>query len=129
VIVEPAAAACVTAALAAGRPIRIPGDLLTCAEMLSCGLASAPALEILLRSDARAVVVAEDPLLAAVGMLAAEGLRTTPSGAAGLAGLMQVAGSPALRVEHGLDIDSTILLVVTEGPLGDPPYLWLKGHE
>lgn len=119
-VVEPEAAGCVARALALGHPARIEGDLHTCADMLSCGLASAPALEVLLRHDARAILVGEDALQAAVGTLhSAGGPPSTPSGAAGLAGLLQVAAHPALRAGHRLDADSTVLLVISEGAL-DP---------
>ncbi|MBW3568417.1 MAG: pyridoxal-phosphate dependent enzyme [Proteobacteria bacterium] len=95
VVVEPEHAACVSAALHAGRPVRIPGNLKTCAEMLSCGLASAPALEILLRHRAQPLLVTEDELLAAAALLAKSGgPETTPSGAAGLAGFLHVAARP-----------------------------------
>ena len=114
--VEPRAAACVAAALRAGRPVQIDGDLHTSAEMLSCGLASAPALEVLRRRGVGSVLVDEDRLAAAVRALGdATGVASTASGAAGLAGLLEVAEQPALRVEHGLTEDSVVLLVVTEG--------------
>jgi diaminopropionate ammonia-lyase len=117
-VVEPASAACVARALAVGRPVRVAGDLHTSAEMLSCGLASAPAVEILLRHDARSVVVTEENLQMAVSVLReAGGPDTTPSGAAGLAGLLHVAARPELRAEHRLSSNSSVLLVVTEGAL------------
>lgn len=115
-VVEPESAACVAHALAVGHPAPIPGDLRTSATMLSCGLASAPALQILQRHDARAVVVDEDELHAAPRLLReAAGPETTASGAAGLAGLLHVAANPRLRAEHQLDADSNVLLIVTEG--------------
>src|SRR3546814_15947491 len=87
VVVEPENAGCVAAALRAGRVVRVPGDPETVAEMLSCGEASAPALETLLRHGAEAVTVPEAELTAAARLLAEQpGPRTTPSGAAGLAG-------------------------------------------
>jgi diaminopropionate ammonia-lyase len=115
IVVEPASAACVGHALAMGRPERLPGDLDTCAEMLACGLASASAVPILLKHQARAVVVSEEQLQAAVGSLRdAGGPATTPSGAAGLAGFLHVATEHALRHAHGLDAHSVVLLVATE---------------
>lgn len=124
-IVEPEAAACVAAALAAGHPVRIPGDLHTLADMLSCGLASAPALKILQRHGARSIVVSEDELERAVGVLRnAGGPDATASGAAGLAGLLRVAGRAELRAEHRLSASSCVLLIATEGPVeGDAPPL------
>ena len=119
-IVEPESAACVSRALQAGHPVRIPGDLQTSAEMLSCGLASAAALKILQRHDVGSVLVSEHELQAAVDVLRdAHGPETTPSGAAGLAGLLHVAALRTLRDQHALGSDSTVLLIATEGPVPD----------
>jgi diaminopropionate ammonia-lyase len=116
VVVEPESAACVGHALALGYPARIEGDLHTCADMLSCGLASAPAVALLLRHDARAIAIGEEELRDAVSALRnAGGPETTPSGAAGLAGLLHVAAREDLRREHRLDARSTVLLLITEG--------------
>ena len=115
VAVEPEAAACVAAALAAERPVMVPGALRTAAEMLSCGEASAPALAILLRHAAAAVTVAEAALLEAPPFLLAHGgPRTTPSGAAGLAGLCHALADPALGRSLDLGPESRVLLFVTE---------------
>jgi diaminopropionate ammonia-lyase len=114
-VVEPAAAACVAAGLAAGRPVQIAGTLETCADMLSCGLASASALAILLRMNCRSIVVSEEGLVDAVGsMKRYAGLQTTPSGAAGLAGAMVAADDPYWIEELGLNASSRILLLMTE---------------
>ncbi|MGY3079350.1 diaminopropionate ammonia-lyase [Bradyrhizobium sp. LM6.10] len=71
VTVEPETAACLAPALAAGRPIRLMGDLRTSAEMLSCGQASAPAVAVLRRHGARAITVPEAELVDAVRVLSA----------------------------------------------------------
>ncbi|UNK48290.1 pyridoxal-phosphate dependent enzyme [Lysobacter sp. S4-A87] len=115
VVVEPAAAACVARALEMHKPTLIEGDLHTVAEMLACGLASAAALPALRRAGATAVAVDESGLAEAVYLLRQSGgPESTPSGAAGLAGLLRVAGDPALFEAHGLAGDSDVLLVVTE---------------
>lgn len=115
-IVEPAAAACVARALQAARPVLIDGDLKTSAEMLSCGRASALAVNILLRHDAGSILVAEDQLRVAVNILRSSGgPDSTPSAAAGLAGLLHVAASAELRASHQLEPDSSVLLIATEG--------------
>lgn len=119
VVVEPEAAACVAAALARRAPVQIEGTLETCADMLSCGAASAAALTILLRHGAAAVQVGEDELLGACeAMERAGGPATTPSGAAGLAGLLAVCASADERQRLAIDERSIILLFVTEAAIG-----------
>lgn len=120
--VEPDNAACVAGALEQGRPHLIGGDLRTSAIMLACGVASASAVRILLRNDARGITVSEAELQASVQVLQdAKGPVTTSSGAAGLAGLLHVSGDAMLRKVHGLDVGSSVLLLVTEGPLPGNP--------
>lgn len=114
-VVEPEAAACVARALAVGRPERLSGDLHTSAEMLGCGVASASAVEVLLRHDARSLLVDEHALRSATSALRDfAGLESTPSGTAGLAGLLHVAGERELADRHALDGDSVVLLIVSE---------------
>jgi diaminopropionate ammonia-lyase len=120
VVVEPESAACVNAALRIGKPVRIGGDLKTCAEMLSCGLASAPAVEILARHGVSSMTVTEEQILAAVDMLRTHGeVATTPSGATGFAGLLSALRDTALRTKLALGPESRVILVVTERSL-DP---------
>jgi diaminopropionate ammonia-lyase len=117
VVVEAEGAACVAAALAAGRVVRVPGALETSAEMLSCGEASGPALALLIRHGASAMAASEAALLAAPGFLLAHGgPATTPYGAAGLAGLRAARDSPDLSARLALDPSSRVLLIVTESP-------------
>lgn len=113
-VVEPSSAACVAHALACGRPVRIEGGLETAADMLSCGLASAPALDILLHHQAASTLVDEAALRAATTKLAEAGIHTTASGAAGFAGLMRVAADDHLRQRHRLTTSSIVLLIVSE---------------
>ncbi|WP_292899767.1 pyridoxal-phosphate dependent enzyme [Nitratireductor sp.] len=117
VVVEPANAACVQVAMELGYPETISGELRTCASMLSCGRASAPALRILQASKARTITVSEEQLMAAPALLAQTGaIATTPSGGAGLAGLTRALASPVIRQDLGLNSASRVLLVVSEGP-------------
>lgn len=120
VAVEPASAACLRAAMAADRPIRIPGDLHTEAEMLSCGEASAPALVVLKRHGAQVVTVTETELAAAPAIVTAHGgPATTPSGAASLAGVLAALSDPELTAALKLGTGSRLLVLITEGALGD----------
>jgi diaminopropionate ammonia-lyase len=113
VAVEPDQAACLTAALEAGRPLRIPGALATAGDMLACGEASAPAFEIL-RGAITPLTVSEKKLNCAPDVLAEAGVPTTASGAAGLAGLQAAAEAPTLRTHLQLTAESRVLLIVTE---------------
>lgn len=114
-VVEPSAAACVHHALSTGRIERIEGSLETSAEMLSCGLASAAAVAILRQHGAASVTVSENELDDAVSLLfGATGIRSTPSGAAGLAGLVNVCSNPTLREEFQLSEKSEVLLICSE---------------
>jgi diaminopropionate ammonia-lyase len=120
IIVEPGTAACVALALIQGHPQRLCGDLQTCAEMLSCGLASASALDILRPFRPISLLVTEEELAAAPArLIAAGGPATTPSGAAGLAGFLHAATRSATPGTIRLNERSVVLLVATEGPPAD----------
>jgi len=116
IVAEPETAPCVALALRNGAPERVPGSLKTSAEMLSCGLASSPAIPDLLRHGVVAVLVSEALLNETPALLArAGGPLTTASGAAGLAGLLHVSRDQALREQMAIDGDSRVLLTITEG--------------
>lgn len=118
VVVEPAGVDCVGVALRQGRIERLPGDLQTAAEMLSCGEASAPAVAILSRTEAQAMAVGERELEAAVSLMTeCGGPPTTASGATGLAGLIAAAADSELAMKLGIDRRSRVLLIATEGPV------------
>jgi len=112
VIVEPESAACVSQALTAGHPVLIPGSLETSAAMLSCGLASASAIAILKQHTPHCLLLNEPQLQSApTTLLEAGGPPTTPSGAAGLAGLLHAATIPT---QYHLTPSSTVLIIITE---------------
>lgn len=122
IVVEPAEAACVAAALTEGAVVRIAGELETSAGMLACGEASAPALRQLLAIGAKAVGVSEQALAEAVAQLAtAGGPATTTSGATGLAGLVTAARSAELRQRLALTSESRVLIIVSETALEVAP--------
>jgi diaminopropionate ammonia-lyase len=116
VVVEPDKAACVAAALKENRLVRVPGDLETTAEMLSCGQASAPAIETLRRAGAHAIAVSEEELAEAPRALRrGGGPATTPSGATGFAGLRRAIAEK--RADLAIETTSRILLVISEAAL------------
>ncbi len=121
VIVEPNNARCVGAALRAHKVEPVTGDLSSSAEMLSCGRASAPALRILLQYEAVAIGVSEEDLAEGCRLLPElGGPATTPSGAAGLAGLLSVPPGSKLANSLAVNANSQILIIATEGPILEP---------
>ncbi|MDY6948743.1 MAG: pyridoxal-phosphate dependent enzyme [Pseudomonadota bacterium] len=117
-IVEPEAAPCVAHAMTLGRPTLVNGELHTSAEMLACGVASAPALQVLQRYPVTSVLVCEAELRRGMaGLRGAGGPSTTASGATGCAGLLRLAARPELRKSHDLAPDSIVLLIATERDL------------
>jgi diaminopropionate ammonia-lyase len=112
-VVEPEAAPAVAAALASGHPVRVEGDLETSAAMLSCGVASTPAVAMLRRRRVEAICVSERILSNAASLLrSCGGPGTTPSGSAGLAGAVA-----ARDGRLGLPADARVLIIVTEREL------------
>ena len=119
VVVEPEAAACVLESTLRGAFTHLAAGKRTNMGRLECYAPSTTAWESLRRRAAAFVTVEDEEAEAARLLLARRGLDTTPSGAAGLAGLVGVCGDPANRRRLGLDADSRVLLVLSEGPLGD----------
>jgi diaminopropionate ammonia-lyase len=126
VAVEPASAACLAAALAAGGPVRIatPG---TSMAGLDCAEVSAAAWPELRAGILGTVAVTDAEAHAAMRELAAAGLRIGDCGAAPLAALRALATEDAcgqLRAAAGLGAGSRVLLVATEGPTD--PEAWAR---
>jgi diaminopropionate ammonia-lyase len=121
-VVEPETAACVMESARDGGPSRIHGDLATNMAMLSCGETSAPAWVVLQRRADAFISVSDDAAAAAVTVLreAAPGqsVRTSPSGAAGLAGLIAAVGDQSVAARLGIDAASRVLIFATEGDEG-----------
>ncbi|WP_143589700.1 diaminopropionate ammonia-lyase [Thalassospira mesophila] len=122
ITVEATEAACVKQSLAAGVPVSVSGQLLTRMVGLSCGRPSLPAFDTL-KTVARGSVAIDDTtaLTAQTALTRGVGgdgpLDCWDTGIAGLAGLWHVAQNPALRVGYGLDHNSTVLVVNSEGPM------------
>ncbi|UOM32594.1 diaminopropionate ammonia-lyase [Acuticoccus sp. I52.16.1] len=104
-VVEPEAAPCLRASVAAGRLTPVSGPHSDMGR-LDCKDASLIAFEAL-RRDADAFVTVGDAAAAeAAADFARHGIRTTPSGAAGLAALKAL----------DLPADARVLLIASEGP-------------
>ncbi|WP_285629926.1 diaminopropionate ammonia-lyase [Actinoallomurus iriomotensis] len=111
VTAEPLAADCVRRSIAAGRPVTVPGPHESIMAGLNCGEVSHVAWPVLRRGLRAAVAVSDDEVRDAMRGLAAEGIASSESGAAGLAGL-------AVLLREGTFShagDGTALVVDTEG--------------
>ena len=120
VIVEPDRAACLLASNRAGRPVRIDPGEATVMAMLECYAPSLLAWGVLSRLADGYMTVSDADAIAAMRHLAHahggdEPMIAGESGAAGLAGLIEASRTPQDRALLGLDRDSRVLLVNTEG--------------
>jgi diaminopropionate ammonia-lyase len=118
--VEPATAACLTAALAAGRPTEIPTPGTTMAG-LDCAVVSAAAWPSLRDGVHGTITVTDAEAADAMAELAGAGLAIGECGAAALAALRALAADPECAALHravDLGPDSRVLLIATEGRTG-----------
>lgn len=111
-VVEPEAAPALLESVRAGRPVVAPGPV-SIMGRLDCKEPSLIALKGLARDADAFVAITEQEAAAAMPLLAAEGLATTPSGGAGLAALL--AAGPH-REALGLDPGARVLAILSEGP-------------
>jgi diaminopropionate ammonia-lyase len=118
---EPDVAACLTAALAAGEPVRIdtPG---TSMAGLDCAVVSASAWDTLHAGITGTVTVSDDETRAAMRELAARGLAIGDSGAAPLAALHALRDDPACAALREVVKLDRVLLIATEGPTDPAGY-------
>jgi diaminopropionate ammonia-lyase len=117
--VEPVAAACLTASLAAGEPAAVPTPG-TAMAGLDCAEVSPAAWPSLRAGIAATVTVTDEESAAAMAELAGLGLTIGECGAAPLAALRRLMG-PALddvRAAAGLGAGRRVLLIATEGRTG-----------
>ena len=112
--VEPDTAACVLASLTAGRPTTVPTGATVMAG-LNCGTVSSSAWPVLHAGCDAAVAVPDQAALRAVADLDALGVRSGPSGAATLAGVRAALPDADRRAVLGIDEDSVVVLLSTEG--------------
>ena len=112
--VQPAGAPCLLAALAAGAPVRLPGRQDSLMAGLNCGTVSHVAWPWLRRGIDLVVTVEDERAEEGVRALAAEGVVAGETGAAGAAGLLELAATGELAAAAGRE-RPRILLLSTEG--------------
>lgn len=117
--VEPEVAACVAAALDAGRVVPVEtGE--TVMTGLNCGTVSEIAWPVLRQGLDAAVTVTDAEALEAVHALADLGVDSGPCGAATLAAARRVLASPERRAELAVPADAVVVLLSTEGRAANP---------
>lgn len=112
VVVEPDTAATLFESIRAGQPTDVSGTASVMGR-LDCKSPSHLALAELARNADVFQTITDGQCLATVEELARNGIPTTPSGAAGMAGLHHIGAD---RAALGLGTDSRVLAFVTEGP-------------
>lgn len=132
VVVESARAACVLESARAGFPLRIPHGDPTVMAMLECYEPSLLAWRILSRAANAFMTVEEEDAVTMMRRLARPPAGDPPivageSGGVGLAGLARAAKEEAIRGFLGLDDQSRVLVINTEGATDPDRYRELVG--
>lgn len=109
VIVEPEVAPAIFASMAAGAFVTTKGPS-SAMGRLDCKEASLIALKGLARDADDVMTISEDEAARGAAFAEAHGFASTPSGAAGLSGLLAAKG------QFGLTAQSRVLLILSEGP-------------
>jgi diaminopropionate ammonia-lyase len=116
--VEPVGADCAYASIAQGAPVSVPGPHRSMMAGLNCGTLSTLAWPWLRRGLDAVVTVDDERAAEAMRALAKQGVVSGESGAAGLAGLIELTRGPQAveaRERLGLDRSARVLLFSTEG--------------
>jgi diaminopropionate ammonia-lyase len=120
VVVEPALAACLFESARQGRPVAVDIEAETIMAGLSCGEPSPLAWEVLKSEVSDFLVIGDELIPPAIRRLARPPgsdpvIEAGESAVAGLAALIEAAGSADLRGKLSLDAESRVLLIGSEG--------------
>lgn len=121
VVVEPEGSNAIALSFASLEPVPVP-DTPTVMACLRCQSVSAIAWPILRAGADGAMVVSDDEAGVAVRELARKGVVAGASGAAGLAGALVACADEELRRRLGIDADSEVAVVNTEGATDPASY-------
>jgi diaminopropionate ammonia-lyase len=113
--VEPVTAACITASLAAGRPVSVNTSQPTIMAGLNCGSVSTIAWPVIRDGLDAAVTITDDQARAATQRLNELGIPAGPCGGAALAGVREALADPDRRTALAITADSVLVLISTEG--------------
>ena len=133
IVVEPAQADCLLQSAMQGRPARATGSVDSVMAGLACGETSPLAWRFLQPCVDAFATIEDEQAVAAMRTLARGGGNDTPivageSGVAGLAALEALRADPALSAQAGLDAQSRVLIVSTEGATAPSVYEQLVGE-
>jgi diaminopropionate ammonia-lyase len=131
VAVEPSSAACALAAFENGRIVTVPGPHESIMAGLNCGTLATVAWPVLRAGVDCFVAVEDNRAREAMRGLAASGLVSGESGAAGLAGLLELSSNPnadAVRTRLGVNDSTRVLLISTEGATDLASYEQIVGR-
>ena len=128
-MVEPEAANCLQQSARAGHPETVEGDLDTLMAGLACGEVSLLAWDILQPGADDFITLSENAVAPCMTRLAAGGieLEAGESGVAGIAAAIAAAADPELSAALGLDQNSRVFVIGTEGATDPEVYQRLVG--
>jgi len=133
IVVEPDQADCLYQSAMSGKAAKATGSVDSVMAGLACGETSPLAWKFLQPGVDFFMTLQDNEAVSAMGRLAAGSRNDIPveageSAVAGLAGLISVAASPGLATEVGIDPQSRILLISTEGATAPGVYAELVGE-
>ncbi|NSX13021.1 diaminopropionate ammonia-lyase [Cupriavidus taiwanensis] len=133
IVVEPVQADCLFQSAIQGRAAKATGSVDSVMAGLACGETSPLAWKFLNESVDFFMTISDDDAVTAMHMLARGSERDIPivsgeSGAAGLAGLAVLRKHDALSAETGLDKNTRVLLISTEGATAPQVFQQLVGE-
>jgi diaminopropionate ammonia-lyase len=129
--VEPESAACALASARAGELTTVPGPHDSIMAGLNCGTPSSIAWPVLRSGVDLFVAIDDDRARDGMRLLAAAGLVSGETGAAGVGALLAVStgpGADAWRASLGLDGSSRVVLISTEGATDPENYELIVGR-
>lgn len=134
ILVEPIQAACLYESAKKGEPTAVHGDLDTLMAGLACGEVSLLAWEILSEAASDFMTVTDEAGVACMRLMAdgtacsERAVVAGESAVAGMAGLILGGQDPSLRDALGLDENSQVLLIGSEGATDADLYTQLIGR-
>lgn len=117
--IEPVTAACVTASLAAGKPISIDTSEPTIMAGLNCGSVSTIAWPAIRDGLDASVTVTDEQARVAMHRLNDLDVPAGPCGGASLAGVREALSDPDHRALLSITADSALVLISTDGAAAD----------